>query len=258
MAWGSLFASLIGRRQGPEAPAPETVRALGINQRALAEEIESLCRSLEERVQHLADRLAGLTQSDADAEIRDIERAQNDLKLLLRRVNASAQPTAQLLRELSEWEARAEEGELHADHPMIRSEIIRSELAGRGHARRAPPTPSYEEGARGSWLDETASELTRQVEDEPEVQFEEVSDTSVFSVRERVDAADSASLLRAIHDATREAEKWHGAPADEYDEDALLQMKHLRELHALLKRADREQGIERDRMELAMRVNENA
>ncbi|GEM_PF-5711305 len=67
---------------------------------------------------------------------------------------------------------------------------------------------------------------------------------------------DPTLLLRAIREATREAERWHALPQVEHGEDALEQVRQLRELHASLKRLDREQGIERARLTLAVRMRD--
>lgn len=63
-------------------------------------------------------------------------------------------------------------------------------------------------------------------------------------------------LLRAIRDATHEAERWHALPLSEHNEDTLDQVQHLKELHSVLKRFDRENGIRRDRIQLAIRMND--
>ncbi len=63
-------------------------------------------------------------------------------------------------------------------------------------------------------------------------------------------------LLPAIRDATREAERWHAIPQTAQVEEALEQVRQLRELHASLKLLDRQLGVRRDRLALAMRMRD--
>ena len=53
---------------------------------------------------------------------------------------------------------------------------------------------------------------------------------------------------------THEAERWHGH--HQTDPESLEQVHYLRDLHAALKRIDREKGIRRNRLAYAVRMRE--
>jgi hypothetical protein len=69
---------------------------------------------------------------------------------------------------------------------------------------------------------------------------------------------DTAHLIQAIREATREAERWHGYHSDDplsYAE-AADQLRHVRSLHAALRTLDRRAGVNRDRLAFAVRMRD--
>ncbi len=159
----------------------------------------------------------------------------NSIKLLLRRISASFKNTEELEREYELWYARiGEDGDLYADHPKNRVEIIISELRTRGIEiiQKQYPVVNVKR---------------------PVMQKQEILSVNPF----RADP-DTEHLINAIQEATHEAELWHSF----YDEnpasyrDAVEQVTHVRHLHAVLKKEDRRRGINRNRMDFAIRMNE--
>lgn len=258
---------------------PEEARAmLAADQSALAREIEQTFEVYDARLEELAERVHTLTPAEFRREAKVIREAQDGLRRALRRVEVSAKSARELKRELGEWQDREDESPIHADHPSFRSEIIESELRSRGvsvdsgylpsradtqvrpygHTHVCSPvgTPSEidmpTEG-RGSAAPLPAGNallmLTHDVATMPRRPMETFVEQEVH---EPLTLPEVQHVLTAIREATRETERWHAIPSEDHDEDALLQVHHLRELHALLKRLDREQGIDRDRLEMAV------
>lgn len=256
MAWLSQLGEWFGwRSRQPEldelGSAKETLRA---EQRELGREIETLFQTYDDRLQELALKAHALSREEFEHESEQIRSAQEHLRHALRRLDASVRTTEQLKRELEDWERRKEKSPSNADRSDIRAEIIRSELTVRGVVRSASPefvadVIQRQQDARRTKIVEEASDV-----DEAVVETEQTEQPQeyVFVQTDAVPSTDTLYLIRAIREATREAERWHAIPSEAVDEEALLQVKHLRELHAALKQADREQGIERDRMELAV------
>ncbi len=201
---------------------------LKAEQRALAEEVERLFRVFDERLRALAERTHELSPEALIGEAKMISEAQDGLRRVLRRFDATAKSTEELEQELGEWQQREEDSPLHADHPSIRAEIVHSELVCRGLLVTKVENP----------LSQTESFVEEIVE---EAEEEEVS---------------TETFLLAIRDAAREAERWHSVPALELDHEVLDQVRHLRELHAHLKGLDRKQGITRDRLVYAVNPRE--
>lgn len=258
MTWISRINEWLGWRDAPSDSRsvgscledPEAAKEeLKAQQRELGREIETLFRAFDERLQSLSMRAHTLPREEFVRESAHIRAAQDQLRRALRRLDVSVKATDQLERELAEWEAREDGGELHADHPSVRAEIVRSELAVRGRKQ------DVRRSENDVPVREVVERIKQQIERSPsQEQEDEVygSPEYVFVTHEPIGQTDPENLVRAIREATREAERWHAVPSEDHNEDALLQMKHLRELHALLKRMDREQGIERDRIELAV------
>lgn len=223
---------------GGSSKRAELVRS----QQELAGELERLFLAYDERMRGLSERLLGLTDEELEDESRRIADVQDEIRRVLRRVDASMKTRQQLERELAEWEDREGAENPHADHPTVRAEIARSELVARG----VPVGRSFR--TMPDVADEADNPFFASAGDE---RAPEISATIVVSA-EPVATVDVGHLLAAIRDATREAERWHAVPASEHDDDALDQLHHVRDLHARLKRFDRERGIVRDRLELAV------
>ena len=237
---------------------PAEARAmLAADQSMLAREIERTFEAYDERLKDLAGRVHNLTPKEFKREAKTIREAQDGLRRALRRLEVSAKTAKELKRELADWDDREDETPLHADHPTFRSEIIQSELRSRG----------VDVGAKDRFcsaavdLPEVVAEQSH-VPDRNAILWLTHDETGLHEVApvvlppaekvEPLTMPEVEYLLTAIREATREAERWHGVPEDEHDEETLLQMHHLRDLHAVLKRLDREQGTSRDRLDLAI------
>ena len=234
---------------------------LAADQMSLAQEIEETFQAYDERLEELASRTHRLSAKEVKHEAKRIRQAQDALRRALRRVEVSAKTAKELERELSLWEERENDAQdLHADHPAVRAEMIRSELAVRGtevpqrmreipvavnvETEEADEEPAMKPVNAALWLTQDAAEAG----DEGSEEEEEISAP--------LSTPEAEHLLRAILEATREAERWHALPAEEHDEDTLYQLHQVRELHAALKRLDRENSIRRDRMAYAVSPRE--
>lgn len=241
---------------------------LAADQSTLAREIEQTFEAYDMRLQELAQRVHQLTPAQFRREAEVIREAQDGLRRALRRVEMSAKTARELKRELSEWQDREDDSPLHADHPSFRSEIIASELRSRGvdvGAGSSRPSgmpvdairsveridlPTDQGGGTPPLPVENAMlMLTHDVATMPRRPMETFIEQEVH---EPLTLPEVQHVLAAIREATREAERWHAIPSEDHDEDALVQVHHLRDLHALLKRLDREQGMNRDRLEMAV------
>jgi hypothetical protein len=225
--------------------------ALLADQRSLADELERTYAAYEDRLASVSMRLRYMSDADVEREARTLRDAQDGLRRLIRRIDASAKTARDLERELREWERREdEEGPQHADHPIVRAELIRSELATRGDIRRIVAIAPERSPFRLAVPSEPEPEEAL-VAEGPRViafgRYEEVSDEP-----ESIHHPDPTHLLTVIRMETREAERWHGH--HRADPESIEQIRYLRELHAALKRIDREKGIRRHRMEYAVRM----
>lgn len=228
---------------------PASARAaLEADQRALADELERTYAAYSERMEGAAGRLAGMSDEDVAREAKLLRDAQDGLRRILRRIDASAQTARQLERELSEWESRGNtEGPRHADHPLVRAEIIRSELATRGDLQRLVTIPPEQSPFR--IVVETRPVASEEREAWSPASFVPQPEEIPF---EHLTSLDPDHLLGTIRLETREAERWHGH--HDPDHDAIDQVKQVRNLHAILKRLDRQKGIRRDRMTIAIHM----
>jgi hypothetical protein len=214
--------------EDPQAAQTE----LATSQAELAKQIEETFALYDQKLQDVALRIRSLSPEEQEHELENLAQAQDELKRVLRRFQAATKSTQDLQTELADWGEHPYEGGLHADHPAVRSEIIRSELALRNPGTRLinmrRPKPSAgaraEEGTYGVVVHEVNPWLI----------------------------PDEAHLLAAIREATREAERWHAMAPQEYTEDALEQVHQVRSLHAFLKRLDKLNGLRRDRLALAI------
>jgi hypothetical protein len=216
-------------------------RDLEAEQRGLATDLERLFIAYDERMRGLSSRLSTLDDATLEREWDSVRSQQTDIRRLLQRFESSVRSRQELERELAAWESRTDGDE--------RAEIIRSELAVRGVRRASPkkietPPPLAISGPL-NFPEIFISELFPGDESENEVQAPAVETHELPPVR-------SEDLIAAIRDAVREAERWHAVPEASMGEDALVQLHHVRELHGLLRRLDRQNGIRRDRANLAV------
>ncbi len=212
-------------------------------QRVLANEVERLFRVFDERLETLASRMRELSPDEIEREADMFRTEQDSFRRALRRLEATAKSTRELERELDEWASRNESGAPHADHPSVRREIVASELATRDPRRSQPLPPVDADDAITVYVEEAH---------ERELPSPEI----VIVAHEPLPSVDPGYLLSAIREATREAERWHAVPEDTLNEDALTQVNYLRELHVILKRLDRANGVVRDRLDMAVMTSE--
>lgn len=226
-------------REDPEA-AREALRR---DHRELAEELAQTSAAYQERLEAFSARLDSLTPRALEQELSVLRSAQDAIRRMLRRMDASEREAGELEEELREWESRADEpGVRHADHPDVRAEIIRSELAARGRMPRLAAIPPEASPFRNL----ECVELEREDAPAPAVSSQEPLP------EEEVSFPDANHLLHTIRHLTRDAERWHGSPT--VDREIVEDLTHLRSLHAVLKRLDRAQGIQRDRISFAVRM----
>jgi len=232
------------------AEDPSSARdALMRDQRDLLDEFERTYALHRAKVADLVARAEGMPATDIRREAAALRESQDAIRRILRRIDASAQSASDLMAELREWEAReGEDGTRHADHPDVRAEIIRSELRSRGHQTDLQATPIEESpfGRLGCAISEPHVVTAFSVAPPSEDAFDRDADMGEMT------SCDTETLIRLIRETTREAERWHGQP--EQDHEVVDDLRRLRDLHAILKRLDREGGATRDRMTLAVRM----
>lgn len=228
------------------------IEALQFDQRDLAEQFEATCLAYQEKLNDLAVRLNNLEPKQLRRESKILRETQDAIRKILRRLEAAMMSATELERELKEWSARRDESGLrHADHPDVRAEIARSEMAVRSRkavlraippeespfssVEQTTPNPSFARSGIGLISSPCTKGELEGVEDELPVLEEE-------------------HLLQSIRQITRDVERWHSAP--NYERDALDDLHELKKLHALLRDSDKKQGLQRDRLELAVRMRE--
>lgn len=220
--------------------------ALAADQRELAAELERTYKAYEERLQTVAARLSTLSPENLQREARTLREVQDGLRRTLRRIDASSRSARELERELQEWQQReSESGPPHADHPQVRAEIIRSELAARkGVVTLATVAP-----------ERSPFRLREPVVFSPEEQIQAVEEPLTEEAQtEMLPDIDPQHLVGLIRQETREAERWHAIPMPDYE--AIEQVRQVKALHVILKRLDRERGVQRDRLSLAVQMRE--
>lgn len=229
---------------------PASARAaLEADQRSLADELERTYAAYSERLEGAASRLSGMSDGDVAREAAVLREAQDGLRRILRRIDASAQTARQLERELSDWESRGRvEGPRHADHPLVRAEIIRSELATRGEFQQLVAI-SPDQSPFRIVIDERPTYAPSDFEAPLALPMAEAEERIPF---ETLASVEPEHLLHTIRFETREAERWHGH--HDPDHDAIEQVRQVRQLHGILKRLDRQKGIRRDRMTIAIHM----
>ena len=253
MAWLSVLKQwfIPSRSRGATCESTEdALRLRGVleqEQRSIAQNLEGLFQTYDARVREMAERLHTMSNDEIEIEGESLAQAQDELKQLTRRLETAVKSRQQLERELGEWQDRADEGgPIHADHPATRAEIVRSEIALR-EAYRKPQGCSAQSRCCDS-----------DVSDHGDVEGVEyaVEPGDVYEEPVRMERVSSEQLIGIIREATKEAERWHATRLEQHSQDALDQIHHVRDLHTLLKQIDREQGTRRDRVALAVRMQE--
>lgn len=216
--------------------------ALRKDQRELTQELEKTYAAYSQHLCGLAARLSNLSKDEIAHEARLIRDSQDAIRRTFRRISVSIKTARDLERELKEWEQRkGEAGPLHADHPEIRAEIVRSELAARN---RVIGLRVIEPGFSPFRVAEpAAAPVLESVADLESTQIEDAT----------LPTHDHNDLIALIRQESREAERWHAIPVPAYE--AIEQVRHVRSLHALLRRLDREAGIRRDRTKFVLKLS---
>lgn len=220
--------------------------ALAAEQAELAHEIERLFLAYDERVREVSMRVRDLRPDAAEEEIARLRDVQKDLQMVVRRLDAAIKSRQELEQELSSWRNRGQDRE----QVRRRAEIIRSELAVRGLGMVEDTEDIQPIQIEDFVKDRPKTNILAGAEKEIEAipVYVEDEDEQV----EPLHIPDVEHLLAAIREATREAERWHAIPVEDHDDEALLQVRHVKELNGLLKKLDRKQGISRDRIEMAI------
>jgi len=213
---------------------------LALRQRDLAERLEELFRAYEERMEELAQCIRSLDEGCSEAEAERIKGLQESMRQAFLRLDAASRPAQDLKRDLMYWQNREAEAEAQE-----RIEILGSELALRGEKFSAPRETLETDETEKAPVGTVAIQLMEQRDDILPAN----SDTE-----DSLYLPDEACLLCAIREATHEAERWHAIPVTGEDEDALVQVHHVRELNGALKEYDRKRGVSRDRLPLAIRL----
>jgi hypothetical protein len=220
--------------------------ALSLDQRELAEELERTYGTYLEKIKGLETRIRDLPASEVRKEATTLREAQDGIRRTLRRIEASSRSARDLEAELLEWEARrGEAGPLHADHPDVRLEIARSELDARGACPDVRVIPLEESpfGRIGCIMPSQYDTAREPLEIEAEDGLEDLE----------LPMPDPDHLVLTIRQMTREVER--GFSVQNPGQETVEDLRRLRELHALLKRLDRERGATRDRITLAVRMD---
>lgn len=223
---------------------PSAARAfLAQDQTRLAQEIEEMYGLYDQRLQSLATRIKTLSEDDLARELESLREAQDDLRTLIRRFQVALKGTEELHRELDGWQGQKHDrSPLHADHPLVRSEIIRSELALRDEDRlRQEALPIEPEPPVSLPFVAPLSAFPSSRQDAPEAYRILIHEVDPVQVPSEV------HLIQAIREAVRETNRWHAVHPSQHSQDAVDQAKQLKYLHAILRRLDKQQGITRDR-----------
>lgn len=260
--WGWLNMPAVSRQRRPDGKLKEPENdglshakaVLAAEQTQLAEELERLFQAYDEKVQDLALRVRDLPAGAAEAEISRLRTIQHELQSAVRRLEATAKTRQELEKELAYWQKRLDGRPRDRDKARRQTEILRSEIS----IREPEAEASWSRPVMAEMQDEVRTPVTFLVEEAPYVQAEPSRNhPELESEIPDYDYWPSAdNLVAAIRDATREAERWHAIPVEDHDEEAVLQVRHVKELNAWLKRVDRRDGTSRDRLELAISPRE--
>lgn len=132
-AWfGPTASSVQNVRMEACLEDPDTALALlQDEQRRLSQELEETFLAYDAKSRGLARRVAAMGEGAVtEQEVDRLRSEQAELWRLIRRAQAAARTTRMLERELDEWRGR-ESGTIpdgHPDHPVVRAEIVGSEL----------------------------------------------------------------------------------------------------------------------------------
>lgn len=219
------------------------LHALSLDIRDVREDYERVVAEYRRALAHLDERLATATPAEAMQERQRIQEVAEGLRRAAQRLEASFRETSDLEAELREWEMRrGEDGERNADHPDVRAEILRSELV----LRRDRSMLQAIAPEQSPFFAKNASDfLPIDPPEPPESEMERIaSDEPLYP--------DAEHLIRTIRQTTKDVEGWHEQAV--FSPEACDDIRRLRALHAALRRIDRAEGRERDRVVYAMRM----
>lgn len=212
------------------------LQALSTDLIDVREEYDRVASAYRRAVAHLEDRLDHAAPADALREGQQIREVAEGLRRAALRLESSFRETRELEVELHEWESRAgEQGERNTDHPDVRAEILRSELALRRDRGIIAAIPLDQSPFRPIAM---TADVSSSEDDEPEMP--------------EMAMPDAEHLLLTIKQKTKDVEHWyeHADVSPEVCDD----VRDLRTLHAALRRIDREDGAVRDRVSYALRM----
>ncbi len=142
--WESFVGCLGGKSQGHLASVPdsETRGMFAREQRRLSDELERTLLSYRDRLDSFTNNVSTMDDADIEREADALRKTQAQLRQAIKRVGLVERETMELVREWDDWEhARGVGAPLDA-LALERKEMVRSELAVRGHM----PTGASDDG----------------------------------------------------------------------------------------------------------------
>jgi len=244
-----------GRKADEESSEDRVVSSLAKEQRVLADDLERVFKIYDHQLQETSLQLRSLRQTQDRVKAEKVKSSQSRLKTALQRLEASVKDDERLAEELKHWQDRAMRRKSPNKEIGQRLEIVRSELLLRGKTPFVPPL--MQEIVHEVLVQEEAVE----VKSAPSVARERMAAPGVdLELGRRHESPkilpETEHLLAAAREAARETNRWHAIPAHMHNEDALLQVHHLKDLNAKLKQMDKQKGITRYRLDLAPLMSE--
>ena len=172
-----------------------------------------------------------------------ITQRQNQLNQVLMRAQTGLRRSTKLQQERTEWQRRmSEPAPCNLHHPAIRFEILESELKTRDMLAGNLPEP----------VKTSEAVYFQPKNDEQEEVAENTKPAGIVYVG--LDSANyldipTSGLIRQIKDISKEIALHHHSP--DGDSNEMLDFAHqLKQMHAVLKKQDRKNGTNRDRIAL--------
>ncbi|MFA6100079.1 MAG: hypothetical protein WC750_04370 [Patescibacteria group bacterium] len=248
--WQSFLGSL---KQGAvkfanrrlEAREIQKFEGLIEDQKYLAQKLAKTFEDYELQLNKIAALFEECRQGELGRLMPYIQKLQQELRMALTKADLAVSDRADLKREMADWNRRKETG--LADE-SLRLRCLMSELELRGDASQ--PSIAREESKKIEAL--PTDELVA-VEDEP---MHHTVQGEPEEARGGVYYTDSASqylendaehLVLNIRDLSRELAHYQQSPEVEPTESLRL-ARQIKDLHALLRKADRQSGAKRDRI----------
>lgn len=204
-------------------------------QKHLAQKLAKTFEDYELKLNKIAALFEECRQGELGRLVPYIQQLQQELRMALTKADLAISEKADLKREMADWQRRMEAG--LTDEPL-RLRCLMSELELRGEAAVRPFRPEVSEK-----VEELPSE-TMTVEDESEARGAVYYTDSAGQYLE----TDADHLVWNIRDLSRELARYQQSP-DVEPAESLRLARQIRDLHALLRQADRKSGAKRDRLE---------